>query len=141
MSAIPLRRVGPAVVCALVAAVGCSSGPKRVPVSGSVTLDGKPLNAGVIHFYPDPDKGNPHRVDCLSPCRDGRYNLLTTAVRDSESGDGAPVGWYKVYLYTDVPGFDQKIHSRFTDPARTTILVEVVEKPEPGQYDIDFKSN
>jgi hypothetical protein len=136
------RRVARAFLCALglAALSGCGGEFKKVPVSGSVTLDGKPLEGGVLHFYPDPEKGNVHRVDCLSPVRGGKYSLLTTAVRDSDSGKGAPVGWYKVYLYTDVPGLDIKIDPKFTDPEKTTVSVEVVENPEPGAYDIAFTS-
>jgi hypothetical protein len=105
-----------------------------------VTLDGDPLKGGVLHFYPDPAKGNNHRVDCLSPVRAGKYALLTTAVKDSESGDGAPLGWYKVYLYTDIPGVNIKIHERFTDPNKTPVWVEVVDNPAAGAYDIKFFS-
>ena len=134
-------RVGPALVwVAILAATGCGSEFKRVPVSGTATLDGKPFNGGVIHFYPDTAKGNNHRVDCLGPVKDGKFNLLTTAVKDSDSGSGAPVGWYKVYLYTDVPDLKLDIHPRFTDPAKTTIEVEVTENPKPGAYDIAFTS-
>jgi hypothetical protein len=144
MATVPARRarIVSALLCALGLAVvsGCDGGPKRVPVKGTVTLDGQPLTGGVLHFYPDPDKGNMHRVDCLSPVRDGKFNLLTTAVKDSESGDGAPVGWYKVYLYTEIPDLNLKIDPKFTDPARTPIEVEVKEKPEPGDYDIKFTS-
>jgi len=122
----------------LAAAAGCDRGPRRVPVSGTVTVDGQPVNGGVLHFYPDTAKGNNYRVDCLSPVRAGKYNLLTQAVKDAHSGEGAPLGWYKVYLYTDVPGVDVKIHERFTDPKKTTVWVEVVENPEPGAYDIKF---
>ena len=131
-----------ALVCALglLAAVGCG-GMKKVPVSGTATLDGQPLNAGVIHFYPDPAKGNEHRVDCLGPVRGGKFNLLTTAVRDADSGSGVPVGSYKVYLDTTMPGAETlKIHPRFTDPSKTTIEVEVVENAAPGAYDIAFTS-
>ena len=125
----------------LLSAAGCGESEfKRVPVRGTVTLDGKPFSVGVIHFYPDPAKGNNHRVDCLSPVRDGKFTLLTTAVRDKDTGDGAPVGWYKVYLYTDVPGFDLKIDPKYTAPEKTPISVEVVESPTPGQYDIKFTS-
>ena len=142
MASVRRAGLGPTLFIALGLAVvaGCSSGPKRVPVQGEVTLDGQPLSGGVLHFYPNPDRGNPHRVDCLSPVRAGKYNLLTTAVRDSETGEGAPLGWYKVYLYTEVPDLVIKIDPRFTDPARTPIEVEVVEKPEPGQYKIEFTS-
>lgn len=31
---------------------GCSQGPKFGDVSGQVTLDGKPVNAGIIRFFP-----------------------------------------------------------------------------------------
>lgn len=134
-------RIAPAFVCALaLGATGCAKEFNRVPVSGTVTLDGKPLTGGVLHFYPDTDKGNVHRVDCLCPVRGGKFNLLTTAVRDTDSGTGAPTGWYKVYLYTDVPGANIDIHPRFTDPMKTTVSVEVVEAPAEGAYDIAFTS-
>jgi len=109
-----------------------------VPVSGNVTVDGVAVNGGVLHFYPDADKGNQHRVDCVSPIRAGKYNLLTQAVRDRETGTGAPLGWYKVYLDTTVPGADVKLHERFTDPKKTTIWIEVVDNPDPGAYDVKF---
>jgi hypothetical protein len=135
------KRISLALLGVLVLAFsGCGGGPKRVPVSGDVTLDGTPFNGGVIHFFPDTEKGNKHRVDCLSPVRSGKYNLLTQAVKDSETGKGAPLGWYKVYLYTDIPGVDLKIHKRFTDPNTTPLSVEVVENPAPGAYDIKFTS-
>jgi hypothetical protein len=134
-------RVGPALLCALaLAAPGCAGEFKKVPVSGTVMLDDKPLDGGVLHFYPDASKGNTHRVDCLGPVRGGKFTLLTTAVKDSDSGKGVPVGWYKVYLYTDVPGLNIDIHPRFTDPEKTPVSVEVVENPAPGAYDIKFTS-
>jgi hypothetical protein len=40
---------------ALVAIVGCDSGPRRQAVSGQVTLDGQPLDFGSITFVPDPN--------------------------------------------------------------------------------------
>jgi hypothetical protein len=133
--------VGAVLAAGLAALAGCGGGEfQRVPVSGTATLDGKPFSGGILHFYPDPAKGNNHRVDCLSPVRDGKFTLVTTAVRDKDSGDGAPVGWYKVYLYTDVPGAPTTIHPRFTTPEKTPISVEVVESPEPGRYEIKFTS-
>jgi hypothetical protein len=133
----------PAVLCALGLAslAGCGGGEfKKVPVGGTVTLDGQPLNGGVLHFYPDTSKGNQYRVDCLSPVRSGKYELLTTAVRSSDTGSGAPLGWYKVYLDTTVPGAPENIHPRFTTPEKTTVSVEVVENPSAGAYDIKFTS-
>jgi hypothetical protein len=137
------RRALLATLCALglVYLAGCGGAEfKKVPVSGTVTLDGKPFSGGVLHFYPDTAKGNTVRADCLGPVRDGKFNLLTTAVRDRDSGDGAPVGWYKVYLDTTVPGAPENIHPRFTSPEKTPVSVEVVESPAPGAYDIKFTS-
>jgi hypothetical protein len=37
---------------AVVLAVGCDSGPKRVDVRGKVTFDGKPVPEGEIRFIP-----------------------------------------------------------------------------------------
>ena len=136
------RRICSALSCVvmLAATAGCGNELKRVPANGTATLDGKPFTGGVIHFYPDPAKGNNHRVDCLGPVRDGKFNLLTTAVRDTDSGTGVPVGWYKVYLYTDVPGVKLDIHPRFTDPNKTTVSVEVLENPPPDGYQVAFTS-
>jgi hypothetical protein len=37
-------------------ALGCGNGPRKYPVSGRVTLDGNPLEAGDIYFMPvDPN--------------------------------------------------------------------------------------
>jgi hypothetical protein len=137
------RRALLATLCAfgLAALAGCGGTEfQKVPVSGTVTIDGKPFSGGVLHFYPDTAKGNNVRADCLSPVRDGKFNLLTTAVRDKDSGSGAPLGWYKVYLDTTVPGAPENIHPRFTGPEKTPVLVEVVENPTAGAYEIKFTS-
>jgi hypothetical protein len=134
------RLVSVTLLVVIAAACGCDSGLKRVPVSGTATLDGQPFSGGVIHFYPDDTKGNPNKVDCLSPVRDGKFNLLTTAIRDTDSGSGAPLGAYKVYLYTDIPGVMLNVHPKYTDPMKTPLTVEVVEKTSAGAYEIKFLS-
>ena len=117
---------------------GCGGGPRRVQVTGDVTIDGTPLNGGVVNFAPDASKGNNHRINCVGPAQAGKYKLHTQAVRGSESGEGVPLGWYKVYLYTDVPGVNIKIHDRFTNANSTPLSIEVVDNPAPGAYDIKF---
>jgi hypothetical protein len=82
---------------------GCSKGPRRVAAGGTVTLDGKPLEGGILYFNPDESKGNTARVSCTSPIQDGRYELQTTGIRRSESGAGVPLGWYKVTLRVNTP--------------------------------------
>ena len=132
-----------AVLCAvvLVAQPACNKAVKRVPVTGAVTLDGKPLGAGVVTFAPDAEKGNTHRIVCIGRANAGKYDLSTAAMQNYDNGPGAPLGWYKVYLDTTVPGAeDLKIHPKFKDMNKTTIAIEVVESPAPGAYDIQFTS-
>ncbi len=59
-SRLPTRLTGIAVLVSLCALAGCggSSDPNLVHVSGTVTVDGKPLQLGMIVFEPDPAKGN-----------------------------------------------------------------------------------
>src|SRR5581483_620448 len=82
---------------ALTSLVGC--GVKRVPVAGTVTLDGQPINGGSLQFTPDASKGNTARIVCRAPIRDGRYDLETSGVTRAESGRGVPPGWYKVTFF------------------------------------------
>jgi hypothetical protein len=124
---------------ALTSLVGC--GPKRVPVAGTVTLDGQPLNEGQLVFTPDTAKGNTSRIVCSSWCKDGRYDLETNGVTRSESGSGVPPGWYKVSWRILHEGGKKSqltvvnVNSKFTDPEKTPLSVEVKDNPEPGSYD------
>jgi hypothetical protein len=87
------------IVCALglIVLAGCG-GTKRLPVAGTVTLDGKPLDDAIITFAPDADKGNTTQISCSSPVKEGRYELKTTGTTRADSGSGAPPGWYKVIV-------------------------------------------
>src|SRR6266481_9271339 len=80
---------------ALTSVAGCG-GVRRIPVSGTVTLDGKPIDGGTLVFSPDMAKGNTHRISCISPIKDGGYDLETNGVTPRDSGSGVPLGWYKV---------------------------------------------
>jgi hypothetical protein len=53
------------------AATGCGpSGPKLVPLSGSVTFKGEPVPAGYVIFTPPAGGGNVRSI----PIRNGRYD-------------------------------------------------------------------
>ncbi len=135
---------------AVLSAVGLSSvvgcGVKRVPVSGTVTLDDKPLNVGFLDFTPDAAKGNEHKIVCTSPIKEGRYTLETSGVTRAESGTGVPLGWYKVTFRVlelttkkrqqatiDVP-------DKFRSVETTPLSVEVKDNPAPGAYDFKMTS-
>ena len=86
----------------LVAAVqGCGSGGKYAPVSGVVTLDGKPYGEGVVTFQPfatqenpDPGRGSSSDTDTS-----GRFVLKTDDLKN-----GAVVGKHQVRIWTRGPG-------------------------------------
>lgn len=74
----------------LVVSVGCNDGlPRRVPVSGKVTIDGEPLTSGSIRFKPSEG-----RVATGSIGSDGSYLLSTY-----EPGDGCVPGTYCVTVH------------------------------------------
>jgi hypothetical protein len=130
------------VLCAfgLTSLVGCG-GVRRIPVAGTVTLDGQPVDGGVLSFSPDTAKGNKANINCTSPVREGRYELQTIGVTRGDSGSGVPLGWYKVtYNVIDLRTKKKQqapIHfnDKYGSVATTPWSVEVKDNPDPGAYD------
>ena len=89
-------------VCALVAvAGGCGGGgPKYAPVSGVVTLDGKPFNDGVVVFLPKATSENPNpgRSSAGETNDKGQFVLKTDDLKN-----GAVVGKHLVKISTRGP--------------------------------------
>jgi hypothetical protein len=137
MSSISMARWLVALLCTsgLVLLAGCNQGLKRVPVSGTVTLDGQPLDGGIIRFNPDESKGNTARVSCAGPLRSGRFEVRTSGVESSDDGPGAPRGWYRV-TFAKAPGEKKPVPlaAIYTEVESTPLSVEVVEKPADGAY-------
>src|SRR5437870_3256950 len=86
------------VSCLVVAAVGCTRAPYRVaPVSGKVTLNGKPLANAWVNFSPigskdhDPGPTSQGKTDA-----GGRFTLQV----DHPTQPGAVVGKSRVYITT-----------------------------------------
>jgi hypothetical protein len=121
--------------------VGCGGGVRRVPVAGKVTLEGKPVNGGILSFIPDAAKGNSANINCTSPVKEGRYSLETIGITRGDSGPGVPLGWYKVTFNVLDLRTKKKKHAlvEYNDKYRkaetTPWLVEVKDNPEPGAYD------
>ena len=124
-------------VSLVVPLAGCEKGIRRIPVSGTVTLDGQPLKGGVLLFHPDDSKGNTVRVSCTGPVSNGRYTLVTSGVTKADTGSGAPTGWFKVTLINDLPGMAEiKVHPKYLKPETTPLAIEIVDNPQPGAYDL-----
>jgi hypothetical protein len=131
----------------LVAALGCGQEPYQVaPVSGRVTLNGKPLPNAFVHFGPvGTQERNPGPTAQGKTDAEGRYTLRL----DISDRAGAVVGQSRVYITTAVaaaqgpqPDAGGK-RTKEVVPARynqeTTLTVEV----RPGgtdQADFDLKA-
>src|SRR5262249_27200888 len=81
--------------CALVFSLGCA-GEKVVPVSGLITLDGKPLANAYVTFQPIGRSGSPNPGPGSSGKTDaqGRYTLQVVGRPDK----GAVVGTHRVQI-------------------------------------------
>jgi hypothetical protein len=70
-------------------AVGCGDGrPSRVPVSGRVLIDGKPLTFGYVRLVPENARAATAQIK-----PDGRFTLKTF-----EEGDGAVLGTHPIMI-------------------------------------------
>jgi hypothetical protein len=124
---------------ALTCVAGCG-GVRRIPVSGTVTLDGASINGGFLEFNPDNAKGNMAKIICKSRIQEGRYNLETSGITRSDSGTGVPLGWYKVTFRNQEstkkhPAPWISVNDKFMRVETTPLQVEVKDNPEPGAYD------
>jgi hypothetical protein len=89
--------VGCGVLVALMAAVGCGS-PKYAPVSGRVTINGKPAEGIFVYFSPVP-KGDPMNAGMPSRGRTGADGRFTLWVMDTKKDRaGALVGTHQVTM-------------------------------------------
>jgi hypothetical protein len=74
-------------ISAFFSVMGCGDGkPTRVPVSGTVLIDGKPLASGAIQFVPEGARSSGSVID-----NQGHFILSCYA-----PGDGAVLGKHKV---------------------------------------------
>jgi len=119
------------------------------PVSGKITVDDEPFTAQstILVFKPDASKGNSSPFEPTgSVDAEGVYTLKT------KSKKGAPPGWYKVVVTAREeaatvhpkspkhrPTSKSLVHARYGQEKTTPLRVEVVEKPEPGAYDLKLK--
>jgi hypothetical protein len=123
--------------------VGCSSDPvgRTVPVKGKVTVGGQPLKQGSVTFWPNESKGNKSTMEAgASVNEDGTYQLFT------KGKAGAPPGPYKVTVAAQTQVDSTKpmqakslVPSSYNTRESTPLLIDVVENPAPGAYDLTVK--
>jgi hypothetical protein len=135
-------------ICLTLAIAGCEgrdpSLPDLVPVTGTVTLDDKPLSNASLQFIPSGSTvgtGSGGATDA-----EGKYTLRT-----AHDGVGAPVGEYRVLISkykrpdgSDFPldspegpmdaGADESLPPQYSDPEKSTLTATV----PAGGGTIDF---
>jgi hypothetical protein len=139
---------GAMIVFTLLLVAGCGNKTGgRVPVSGIVEVDGKPLKGGIIYLSPDESKGNAERIGCSAQINNGRFEIQTTGVDSAATGSGAPPGWYKVSFRVDMMAgksksekSDSAINPIYLDRKNTPLSIEVVENPKAGAYDLKLSA-
>jgi hypothetical protein len=130
------------------ASVGCADGalPDMVPIHGSVSYRGQPLDHGTVIFLPTSGA----RQASGEIGRDGMYELTTL-----EKGDGAQFGEYKIVIHSlqAHPGEPtrmeyeeaaqrgiqrkQQVPLKYTSP-ETTPLEATVDAKHSGREDFEL---
>jgi len=82
-------------LAAAVLAAGCSGGPKLTPVTGKVTMNGRPLKNVKVAFHPDPDQKATGPSSTAITDADGNFTLVCA---DRGNEPGAVVGHHRVIL-------------------------------------------
>jgi hypothetical protein len=121
--------------CLLIAS-GCSDDglPKRYPVTGTVTYNGKPLERGQVNFLPTAPEGRPASGDIEA----GRYSLMTQT-----PGDGAIPGKYRVTIVaSDVDLTDAIAKQQGGIPSQQDVMKaqRKVKRAIPAKYEDPAKS-
>ena len=105
-------------------------------MKGLVLLDEQPLTAGTVVFGPEPaDKDRPAIVGTIA--QDGTY---TVSIKDN---DGIPIGRYRATVFVGRVGKaspDAPFAPRFSS-RDSPLVLDVVENPRPGAYDLRLTKN
>jgi hypothetical protein len=117
----------------LVAFVGCDTGPRYVPVSGVISLNGKPYPEAVISFQPIAAEGNqnPGRGSSSYTDAEGKFHLKT-----DDGNNGAVPGKHRIRIMTkgdDMVLFDPEKGSPDSLPAGKRNKID----PIPRSWNVD----
>jgi hypothetical protein len=122
-------------ICALVAAAGCDSGPKLIPISGRVSIDGKPLEMGAVTIWV-----KDYRPSYGVIGKDGRFVLTT-----HDTGDGCPAGDFPVTVSSEVSSkgdiMTYYIPKRYKDPKQSNLRIQVDQPRDDWEIELTWKGD
>ena len=109
---------------------GCG-GSKLQGFSGTVTLEGEPLEKGAVIFTPDVKKGNLQGESTIASIQNGRYTL--------PANQGISGGWYEVRVEVTewVEGVGEGADG-YTKNLIPPYTVSHEFKPDDKTFDIDI---
>jgi hypothetical protein len=129
---------------------GCGDGPRLVPVAGSVTLDGKPLEGATLSFMPvagnvistpgsdvtGPDGNFTMTYNGRAGLAPGKYRVLV-----SKTEEVVPKGMQVPEVFAKA-SFEKKLMGLTKEVIPPQKMDREVEVPEGGAKDfaLDFKS-
>jgi hypothetical protein len=106
-----------------VAAAGCGGqpeGPARFAVSGQVTVDGEPLDQGLITFVPDDSEGPPAGTEI----KNGVYSIPRE--------EGPTVGPHSVSVFSRKP-----TGKKISDPDDASVTMDELYETIPEKYQVN----
>jgi hypothetical protein len=122
-------------ICTLVIAIGCDSGPKLIPISGRVTIDGKPLEMGAVTVWVKDYRPSYGMID-----KDGRFELMT-----HKPGDGCPVGEFPVTVTSETASkadvMTYFVPMRYKDPAQSKLSILVEQPRNDWEIELTWKGD
>lgn len=140
---------GVAVVTSIIGS-GCGAPapafPEPVPVSGTITMEGKPLEHAIVYFVPNAAELGPGATGVTGT--DGKYTLSTSTGPDAKPG--AAPGEYRVAVSSLIgptgeivaiqpnqppadAGALESLPPRFSDPSQSELKANV--GPTGGSFD------
>ncbi len=126
---------GGALLLALLALAGCGGG-SMAEVSGTVTLDGKPIELGAIQFFPADGKS----VTTGGAIKDGRYSVqVPIGIKKVSLMATKVVGKAKLYATADspeVPRTQEMLPAKYNE--HTELRLDV--KPGTNRKDFELQS-
>jgi len=91
--------------------------PPRHPISGKITLDGKPLNKGTLQFF--------HTVEVT-------WTPYETIRSDGTFSSKMPVGSYHVVIDKS----DPEVPEKYRTPGRSGLMIEIKEGENTFDFDL-----
>jgi hypothetical protein len=120
-------------VAAVASTIGCGDGrPQRVPVAGTVLIDGKPLTYGFVTFFPAEGRSATGQIN-----KQGEFILSSY-----EQGDGTLAGSQQVAIMTReaISPTQAKWHApkKYAKHETSGIVIEIAGPTDDLQIDLSW---